>query len=54
MSLRSLPLAPSALFDFPPWLNAAALAYATGFALLGSFAPALRAALLDPIRGLKS
>lgn len=53
-SLRSLPLAPAALFDFPPWLQSAALAYALGFALLGSLAPALRAARLDPIRGLKS
>lgn len=52
-SLRTLPLAPAALFDFPPWLSFSSVGYAVAASIVGALAPAWRAARLDCIRAIK-
>jgi ABC-type antimicrobial peptide transport system permease subunit len=42
------------LFAFPPWLLAAAVAFAVVVSILAGIYPALRAARVDPIRALRS
>jgi hypothetical protein len=50
--LPDFPFKPASFFAFPPWLWAAGLGFAAVFSAVGAFAPARRAARIEPAAAL--